>query len=176
MNQNKIGTILIIIAVLLLVFLFYFKAQEDQYISTIIDEQGSCYLDDGSCLHEDRDYTLFYLGGIITLAILILGIYLIYFDKTQKILVEQHKEVSSALQTAKEKDEFKAFVSGFNDQEQKILKAVHDKEGIKQSTLRYKTGISKTLLSLVLKKLEERDIIYRKEAGKTKEIYLKKKF
>lgn len=163
-------------AVLLLVFLFFFKAQQDQYISTIIDEQGSCYLDDGTCLHEDRNFTLLYLGGIITLAILILGIYLIYFDKTQQMLVAQHKEVSSALKTAKEKDEFKAFISGFNDQEQKILKTVYDKEGIKQSTLRYKTGISKTLLSLVLKKLEERDIIYRKESGKTKEIFLKKKF
>jgi len=49
-------------------------------------------------------------------------------------------------------------------------------EGIKQSTLRYKTGMSKTFLSLLLKHLEEKDIIYRKEDGKTKRLYLKNKF
>jgi DNA-binding MarR family transcriptional regulator len=176
MNQKQIGKIIIILGILLFVFLFYIKAQEDQYIQVIIDDQGSCYLDDGTCLHDDRDFTLFYVGGALAVLLLSLGIYLIYFDKTQKLLLQQHKEVSSALKVSKEKDEFNAFVSGFGEPEQRILKAVHDQEGIKQSTLRYKTGMSKTSLSLILKHLEERDIISRKESGKTKEIFLKKKF
>ena len=176
MNQKQIGKIVIVIGILLLAFLFYVKVQEDNYIQTIVDEQGSCYLDDGTCLHDDRDFTLFYFGGALAVLLLSLGIYLIYFDKTQKILLEQHKEVSSALKVSKEKAEFNAFISGFGGPEQRILKAIHDQEGIKQSTLRYKTGMSKTSLSLILKHLEERDIISRKESGKTKEIYLKKKF
>ena len=44
------------------------------------------------------------------------------------------------------------------------------------SPLRYRLNMSKTQLSLMLKVLEERDIVKRAESGKTKKLYLVKKF
>jgi len=175
MNQKQIAALLILIGILLAVFIYFAKIRENFYVDTIIDQQGGiCYVD-GICLHE-REYTLYYFGGILAAALLILGIYMFSFNKSQALLLKQHQEVASALKEAKEKDEFQAYVAGFPEEEQKVLKAVHEQEGIQQSTLRYRTGMSKTSLSLLLKSLEERGIISRKESGKTNEVYLIKKF
>ena len=92
------------------------------------------------------------------------------------MLLQQHKEVASALKEAKEKDVFQAYLAGFSEEEQKVLKAVKEQEGIQQSTLRYRINMPKTSLSLLLKSLEEREIITRKEHGKTNEIFLVRKF
>jgi uncharacterized membrane protein len=119
---------------------------------------------------------LFLTGIGISVILLALGGYLVFFDKTQQKLAEHQVKVSSALKEAKQKDEFTAFLAGFNETEQKVLKAIKDQEGIKQSTLRYRTDISKTSLSLLLKSLEERKIIYREKAGKTHQVFLKKQF
>lgn len=177
MNQKQIAIIIFIIGVLLAVFVVMAKSREDAGVEMLIQEQGgSCYLDDGTCLHEDRDFALFILGGILAGALVILGVYLYFFDKTQELLYKHQKEVSSALKEAKKKDEFKAFLSGFNDEERAVLSAIKEQDGITQSTLRYRTGMSKTGLSLLLKDLEGKTIISRKKAGKSNAVYLRKKF
>jgi len=180
MNQRQIGILIIIVGVILAGVVYTIKVKEDKAIKLVINETGSCYLSDGTCLHEDRDYVPYIIGFTLSAALLILGLYLMMFDKTQQRLAENQIKIAEALHGAKiadkEKDEFKAFISGFTEDEQKIIKAVKEQEGIKQSTLRFRTGLSKSTLSLLLKSLEERDIIKRKESGKTNEVYLRKKF
>ena len=180
MNQKQIGIIVLIIGLMLAGFVYVVKVREDNHINLLIKDQGSCFLPDGTCLHGDRDYMIYVFGWVISFGLVILGIYLIFFDKTQQVLAENQKKVVGALKDAKkvekEKDEFKAFLSGFSQEEKSVLSAIHAQDGIKQSTLRYKTGISKSSLSLLLKSLEERRLITRNKSGKTNEVYLKKMF
>jgi len=177
MNQKQVGVLLIVIGLLIGGLMFYAKIREDFYIEQIIDmQEGACFLEDGTCLHEDRDFTWYYIGGFLAAAILGLGVYSVSFDKTQKTLLKQHEQVTEALKEAKDKDEWSAYLAGFTPEEQLVLKAVKEQEGIQQATLRYRTGMSKTSLSLLLKSLEDREIITRKESGKTNEVYVRKKF
>jgi len=176
MNQKLIGIIIIIIGVLLATLITTMKVHSDSEIDAVIEETGSCYLDDGTCLHDEQSNAMYVAGWILSAALIILGAYLVFFDKTQQLLAEQQKEVSSALKAAKKEDSFKAFLAGFSDEEQSVLKAIKEQDGIKQSTLRYRTGMSKTSLSLLLKSLESKKIISRKTSGKTNEVFLRKKF
>ncbi|MBS1267218.1 MAG: hypothetical protein MAG795_01190 [Candidatus Woesearchaeota archaeon] len=180
MKQKQISTIIIILGIVFAAVIYSVKVREDNYIANIVDETGSCYLSDGTCLHKDRNITTYLIGGAVSVAMLFFGLYLRFIDKTQEFLEKHQKQVSKALSKAKKeerkKDEFQAFLAGFEEDEQKILKAVKDQEGIKQSTLRYKTNLSKTAVSLILKSLEEKGFVSRKPSGKTKEVYLVKKF
>ncbi|MBR9690826.1 hypothetical protein GOV08_04025 [Candidatus Woesearchaeota archaeon] len=181
MNQKQIGVIVLIIGVILSIFVYSSKVREDQNIELVIKLQnGSCYLEDGTCLHQDRDFSLFIIGAFMSIAMIVLGLYLLIFDKTQVLLAKQQVEVSAALKDAKTKEkktnEFEAFLSGFNSYEKKVIRTINSQEGILQSTLRFKIGMSKTALSLLLSDLEKRKIISRKKKGKTNQVYLIKKF
>ncbi len=175
MNQKQIGVIIIIIGILLTLFIYTIKSREDSSINHIIKQQGSCFLEDGTCLHEDRNFTLYIFGWILSAVLIVFGAYLL-FDKTQQHLAKHQLEVSSALKKAKQSNEFTAFLAGFNEEERLILKAIKEQDGIKQSTLRFRTGISKSSLSLLLKELENKKIISRKPSGKTNKVFLRKKF
>lgn len=177
MNKKQIGIMLIILGIIIAGFTFLMKIREDNNINAIIAIQGgSCYLPDGTCLHEDRSYLPYILGWIISAALIILGIYLIFFDKTEKILEKSREDFKTEVKESKKAKEFDAFLEGFTDDERKVIESIHNQEGILQSTLRYKTGLSKTGLSIMLKSLEEREIIKRIEEGKSNKVYLKKKF
>jgi len=181
MKIKHVGIAILIIGILMVVFLYTSKEREDTYIRFIMqNNDGSCFLEDGTCLHADRSFISYVFGGTLSAIMILLGLYLTFFDKSQDILAQTQVKVTSALKEArrhdKEKDEFNAFLSGFNPDEQLVLKAIKDQDGINQSTLRFKTGLSKTSLSLLLKSLKERNIISKKPSGKTHQIFLRKKF
>ncbi|MGM5481577.1 MAG: helix-turn-helix transcriptional regulator [Nanobdellota archaeon] len=179
MNQKQIGIIVVIVGIILAVMVGMLQNEQHDLAMQTLGETGSCITPEGDCLHQ-QNLVLYIIGWILSAALVVLGIYLIFFDKTQHNLYEQNKEVAEALKEARkqavEKDKFSSFLEGFNEDEQKVLKAVHVQDGIQQSTLRYKTGMSKTSLSLLLKNLEEREIISRQPSGKTNKVFLKKSF
>lgn len=180
MNKKYLAIIIVLFSLVIISFTYYSKIQEDQIINSFIADKGSCYLDDGTCLHDDRDYTTYIIGYSVGIALLILGFYTYAIDKSEDKLLKHQEDVVKELNKVKEidakKDEFKAFVSGFSKDEQNILKTIHSQEGIKQSTLRFKTALSKTTLSLILKSLEERKIITRKKDGKSNRVYIVNKY
>ncbi len=180
MNQKAIGVIMILIGILLLFQTYSLQKEQNIYINQIILTTGSCFLDDGTCLHEEKNSVMTNIGYILATIILIFGIYITFFDKTTKTLLEHQKNITSALtentKLQKEKDEFTAFLAGFDEREQKVLKTIKEQDGILQSTLRYKTNLSKAMLSNILFDLEKKGYISRKDKGKSKQIFLIKKY
>ena len=180
MNQKQIGVLLIVAGLILAGIVFSIKYTEDKYTDMLIKERGgSCFLADGTCLHDIN--TLPYIAGwVFSTTMVLIGIYLMVFDRIQQKLTEQNQMISDALiesrNIEKDKSEFNAFMAGFSEAEQNVLKAIKEQDGIQQSTLRYRTGMSKTALSLMLGSLEEKGIITRKISGKTNQVFLRKKF
>ncbi len=176
MNQKQIGIIILVFSILLAGVFYFIKVQQDKTATDYaMLNKGVCVTEEGVCLHE-RSSTTFTIGLVISVFLLALGTYLALFDKAQELLMRQHKEVSKALKESKQTEKFEAFLAGFNEEEKKVLKAVKDQDGILQSTLRYRTGIGKASLSLILKALEEKGVISRKEEGKTNKVFMKKAY
>jgi len=63
MNQRLIAVIVITAGILVAGLTYVQKVHDDRIINQVITEQGgSCYLADGTCLHNDRDYTAYVIG------------------------------------------------------------------------------------------------------------------
>lgn len=170
MDNKKLGIILVILAILIASTVFFVKAREDAIIRKVVEQEGSCFLDDGTCLHQDRSIAGYVAGWIISGAILALGIYLLFFEQSQKEIVsalKEHKEIKV------KEEKFDILLKGLTAEEKKVMKAVKDQDGIEQSTLRLRTDMHKSKLSIVLDGLEKKGLIARKEKGKTKQVFLK---
>ncbi|MEM4245229.1 MAG: hypothetical protein QXR60_03430 [Candidatus Nanoarchaeia archaeon] len=94
--------------------------------------------------------------------------------------MESQEKITTALQKERkdkaEEEKFQALMAGLDEDEKKVIKVVREEEGIQQSTLKYRVGLSKTKLSMVIKSLETKKLITKEEAGKTNKIFLKKPF
>ena len=170
MENKKLGIILIIIGILLALSLYMVKIREDYMIQKVVVDQGSCFLDDGTCLHEDRNMTFYFIGWIVSAILIALGLYLVLFEKSQK-------EIIGALENQKQikvkEEKFDILLKGLNEDEKKVIKAVKEQDGITQQTLRLRADLHKSKLSIVLDGLEKKGLVSRKEKGKTKQVFLK---
>jgi len=101
---------------------------------------------------------------------LALGVYLIFFEKSQKEIVRT-LENQKKIQTEEEK--FSILLKGLDAEEKKVIKAVKDQDGITQQTLRLRTDLHKSKLSIVLDGLEKKGLIKKAPKGKTNQIFLK---
>ncbi len=178
MDSKKLGVILIIVAFITLGIFVYIKSETERLILLQVETTGSCY--EGSTCSHERANILMYVGIGLSAFVAALGFYLILFDKGQRILRESHEQITTALQKeTKEKideEKFKALLAGLDEDEKKVIIAVSEQDGIQQSTLKYRTGLSKTKLSMVLKGLEDKDLVTKEEDGKTNKIFIKKAF
>lgn len=97
MNQKKIGMIIIAAGLLLSMFVYLVKVKENTIVDAYVRENGSCFLEDGTCLHASVNSPLNMSGWVISMGLIILGLYLVFFDKTQRLLAEHQLKVSNAL-------------------------------------------------------------------------------
>lgn len=168
MDNKKLGIILIIVCVVLGFLIFTFNSA----LNKQIEESCSCVEmeEGGVCPHEEQAPWQPYLGIILISCIAALGIYLIFFEKSQKEIIST-LEKQKKIQT--EEERFEILLKGLNKEEKKVVKAVKEQDGITQQTLRFRTDMHKSKLSIVLDGLEKKNLIFRKEKGKTKQVFLK---
>lgn len=110
--------------------------------------------------------------GIISF-ILSLGVYLLLFSKSEEVILERlEQEKKSNLG----KEKFDILLKAMDENEQKVIRAIKDQDGITQSTLTIRTGLSRSKISEVIKGFESKNLIKRKNKGKTFSIYLTERF
>lgn len=170
MNNKSIGIILFIVSILLISTTILIKSREDRMIDQIITEQGSCFLDDGTCLHKDKDITLYILVWVFSAILIALSLFLFLFEKSQKEIVSV---LNKQKQVQDQENKFEILLKGLDEYEKKVIKAVKEQDGIEQSTLRLRTDLHKSKLSIVLDNLEKKGLVSRKAKGKTKKVFLK---
>jgi len=170
MDNKKLGIIVIIIGVLLVISVSLIKSREEITINQFITEQGTCFLDDGTCLHADRSMGLYVSSWVLSALIVALGLYLLIFEKSQSKII-------SALEKQKnikvEGEKFDILMKGLGKDEKSVMKAVKEQDGITQQTLRLRADMHKSKLSIVLSDLEKKGLIKRVDKGKTKQVFLK---
>ena len=168
MDNKKLGIILLIACVLLGILVYAFNDALDTQVEASCEcevmQQG------GICPMDDHTHWQTYASVIIVTAIAALGLYLIFFEKSQKHIIsalEKQKQVQT------EEEKFNILLKGLSSEEQKVIKAVKDQDGITQQTLRLRTDLHKSKLSIILDNLEKKGLIARKEKGKTKQVFIK---
>ena len=178
MNNKKIGWILIGISLFFIISIIVFKIQIENLVDTLMIESGGSCIKDGICLHKQSDIPV-YLGVAVVFVTLALGFYLLSFEKTQETLLQTQKEIVQTLEKSKKKqdrdEKFEFLLKALNEDEQKIMRALKEQEGIEQATLRIRTDLSKTKLSVLLSELEKKSLIKKVPQGKKNRVYLKQK-
>ena len=174
MDNKKLGLILVGFSVVLFVLFGIIRVSVYNAYEPQITYYGeSCPSDPNICPHSQRERALIPInaGFAIAFGILSLGIYLIFFEKGQREIIKTLKETKEE-RSGEEK--FNILLSGLDESEKKVIKAVKEQDGITQATLRIRTDMSKTKLSLVLTGLEKKGLVKKVIKGKTNQIFLKK--
>lgn len=169
MENKNLGIILIISCVLVGVLVYSFNG----IIAANTEEACSCTEMDtpgGFCPHEGKVYWPTYLGMVLVSGIGALGLYLIFFEKSQKEIVSA---LSKDRQVKSEEERFSILLKGLSLEEKRVITAVKEQDGITQQTLRLRTDLHKSKLSLVLDSLEKKGLVKREQAGKTNKVFLK---
>ena len=168
MDNKKLGIILIMVCLVLGFLIYTFNEALN------VQAEANCECEEmqegGFCPMNGHTPWQTYLGVGLISAIAALGVYLIFFEKSQKEIISTLKK-QKHIQIEEEK--FDILLKGLNSDEKKVIKAVKEQDGITQQTLRLRTDLHKSKLSIVLDGLEKKGLVARKEKGKTKQVFLK---
>ena len=164
MENKKLGTLLIIIGLVVGGITIYY--------TNLLSKQSQaigCY-SNPDCFAIEKGLSISHIAVGIFSFILALGFYLLFFNKTEKVILDKlEKEKNTKIEEGK----FESFLKALNPYEQRVVSLIREQQGITQNHLQIKAEMSKAKLSYVLQDLEKRGIIKRVEKGRTLAVYLK---
>ena len=102
-----------------------------------------------------------------------LGIYLLFFSTSEEAILKRLEEEKNM---KIEQNKFELILKALDDNERKVLKAIKEQEGITQSTLKFRTDLSKAKVSQILTGFEKKNLVKREIKGKTYAVYLSENF
>ena len=102
-----------------------------------------------------------------------LGFYLLFFNKGEEAIL---KRLEQEKNTKLQEDKFNVVLKIMDDNEKNVINAVKEQDGITQTTLRYRTDLSKAKISQILTDFEKKNIIRRIQKGKTYSVHLIQNF
>ncbi|MBI2541448.1 hypothetical protein HYV80_01950 [Candidatus Woesearchaeota archaeon] len=102
-----------------------------------------------------------------------LGVYLLFFSTSEEAIMKRLEEEKNM---KLEGDKFDLVLKALDDNEKKVLKAIREQDGITQSTLKYRTDLSKAKVSQILTGFERKNLVKREAKGKTYAVYLAENF
>lgn len=163
MDTKKFGLIIIGISILFGLLLWSFENQ----ISKLTD--SPCCGSDVCEAHKGHS-SLTHFGIALIVLTLSLGVYILFFEKSHKILVKKLEQESN-LKSKEEK--FNFIKIGLNEDEKKVLSAIKEQDGITQHTLGIRTNIHKSKLSIIVGILEQKGLIKKEKKGKTNQLFFR---
>ncbi len=165
MKNKIVGTLIIIIAALIGFIIFSFNRAMMRIVNT------SCSHGDTCPMWGTIEFQTYISIGIMVLVVII-GLYLIFFGKEEKIITKI-KTVKSEKKSFN-KDNYKNIMNTLNEDEKVVFEKILDAQGtIFQSELVDKTEFNKAKVTRILDKLEGRAIIERRRRGMTNVVILK---
>lgn len=167
MKNRIVGFLIIGIATLIGFIIFSFNSALTNIVSTACSHGISCPM------WETIDFQTNVSLAIMSLTIII-GIYLIFFGKEEKIITRIKKIKEQAKPKRITKENYRKIMEDLNKDEKQVFESVIEAQGsIIQSNLVDKTKFSKVKVTRILDKLEGRGLIERKRRGMSNIIILK---
>jgi len=164
MDNKKLGTIFIIIAIIFGIFII--KAN-----TLLLKQSGdlNC-LSNPSCNNIATDISYTHVGFGFFGFMLGLGVFVLFFNKTDSVILRKLNEEKELL---KDEERFNLILRALDPAEKKVMMNIKEQDGITQNTLMIRSSLSKTKLSYVLQELEKRELVNRIPYKRTKKVFLK---
>ena len=179
MDNKKIGIIIICTGLLFGVILVILSLQINALTAFLMQQSGGNCFVNGKCVHEQNTFPLIF-GAVFVALTISFGLYLIYFAKKTQDFEGAQRDMLETIKSSKNEElkgeRFNILLGGLDEFEKKVLIAVKEQDGISQSTLKYRTDLTKSKLSMVLAQLEKKGLVSKVKKGKTNDIFLKKAF
>ena len=165
--KNRIVGILIIIIAVLIGFIIY---SFNQAMTSIVN--SSCSHGPSCPMWGTIDFQTNVSLGIMVF-ILIIGLYLVFFGKEEKIITKfkARPQIESKKVT---KESYQNIIKSLDREEKAVFEKIIDSQGtVFQADLVEKTKFNKVKVTRILDRLEGRDLIERRRRGMTNVIILR---
>lgn len=167
MENKKLGFVILSISVLASILTFGFMGVLGKQTSAL-----QCY-PTNECQRVESLMGLSHVAVGLISFIGALGIYLLFFSTSEEAILRRLEEEKSV---KTEENKFELIMKAMDGNEQKVLKAIKEQEGITQSTLKFRTDLSKAKVSQILTGFERKHLVRREAKGKTYAVYLAENF